>query len=199
MNFGFLWFRAQSNSDLEPTAALLEQPEHKAGFNGKLFGLPLLSFLPWVAVSSKDKIRTPITINHRLRRRAQPHRLREKGTPNNFLRFRPYVSRVPWHTGARDFCCYCHDIGYDTHDQAELLKADLAFLECLEKPNMSTKGDALVALLYKTMCTTGLRNLLIPYRTHLLKLTSGQPSIQFGWLSNVRWRGWSFQKTCNGS
>lgn len=236
MNFGFLWFRAQSNSDLEPTAALLEQPEHKAGFNGKLFGLPLLSFLPWVAVSSKDKIRTPITINHRLRRRAQPHRLREKGAPNNFLRFRPYVSRVPWHTGARgflsqlfpryghycgpnfssgkdggslvwdkrpidwlDFCCYCHDIGYDTHDQAELLKADLAFLECLEKPNMSTKGDALVALLYKTMCTTGLRNLLIPYRTHLLKLTSGQPSIQFGWLSNVRWRGWSFQKTCNGS
>lgn len=199
MSFRFLWFRAQSNSDLEPTSALLEQPEHKAGFNVKLFGLPLLSFLPWVAVNSKDKIRTPATINRRLRRRAQPHRLREKGDPNNFLRFRPYVSRVPWHTGARgflsqlfpryghycgpnfssgkdggslvwdrrpmdwlDFCCYCHDIGYDTHDQAELLKADLAFLECLEKPNMSTKGDARVALLYKTMCTTGLDRICIP-------------------------------------
>ncbi|PRQ32804.1 putative phospholipase A2 domain-containing protein [Rosa chinensis] len=252
MNFGFLgnllWFRAhQSNSHLKPTSSVLveqperahqsnshlkstssvfvEQPEHKAGFDLKL----LVSFFPWVAVDSKHKSRTPSTINRQLRRRAQPH---AKVAPNNFLRFRPYVSRVPWHTGVRgflsqlfpryghycgpnfssgkdggslvwdkrpidwlDFCCYCHDIGYDTHDQAELLKADLAFLECLEKPNMSTKGDAGVALLYKTMCTTGLRNFLIPYRTHLVKLTSGQPLIQFGWLSNVRWRGWSFQKT----
>ncbi|KAL6579726.1 hypothetical protein OROMI_007750 [Orobanche minor] len=53
-----------------------------------------------------------------------------------------------------DFCCYCHDIGYDTHDQAELLKADLAFLECLERPNMSTKGDPQVAYVYKFMCTS---------------------------------------------
>ena len=107
-------------------------------------------------------------------------------------RFRPYVSKVPWHTGVRgflsqlfpryghycgpnwssgkdhgspvwdrrpidwlDFCCYCHDIGYDSHDQAELLKADLAFLECLESKNMTTKGDPHVALLYKTMCING--------------------------------------------
>ncbi|KAL6579725.1 hypothetical protein OROMI_007749 [Orobanche minor] len=54
-----------------------------------------------------------------------------------------------------DLCCYCHDIGYDTHDQAELLKADLAFLECLERPNMSTKGDPQVAYVYKFMCTSG--------------------------------------------
>ncbi|KAF6155415.1 hypothetical protein GIB67_019941 [Kingdonia uniflora] len=54
-----------------------------------------------------------------------------------------------------DFCCYCHDIGYDTHDQAKLLKADLAFLECLQRPQMITKGDAQTAYLYRTMCVTG--------------------------------------------
>ena len=206
MNFGFLgnilWFRAQPNSDLETTSVFLEQqPEqHNPGFDLKLLGLPLVSLFPWVAVHPKDRSRrtttsNPSTINRQLRRRAQPHR---KAAPRDFLRFRPYVSRVPWHTGVRgflsgmfpryghycgpnfssgkdggspvwdqrpidwlDFCCYCHDIGYDTHDQAELLKADLAFLECLEKPNMSTKGDAGVALLYKTMCTTGLHTISI--------------------------------------
>ncbi|KAL5994608.1 hypothetical protein ACLOJK_024661 [Asimina triloba] len=108
-------------------------------------------------------------------------------------RFRPYVAKVPWHSGARgllsqlfpryghycgpnwssgkdnglplwdkrpidwlDFCCYCHDIGYDTHDQERLLKADLAFLECLERPRTSkTKGDPRIALLYQSMCITG--------------------------------------------
>ncbi|KAM0954150.1 putative phospholipase A2 domain superfamily [Dioscorea sansibarensis] len=69
-----------------------------------------------------------------------------------------------------DFCCYCHDIGYDTHDQAKLLKADLAFLECLERPRMATKGDPSVALLYKSMCIAGLRNILIPYRMQLVRL-----------------------------
>ncbi|TQE06239.1 hypothetical protein C1H46_008179 [Malus baccata] len=242
MNPGFLgnlpWFRAQSNSDLEleptlkPTTALFEQPNQKGGFDVKLLGLSLLSFVPWLVDNSKDKIRTPSTINRGLRRRAQPRRVFENGDPSTSLRFRPYVSRVPWHTGVRgflsqlfpryghycgpnwssgkdggspiwdkrpidwlDFCCYCHDIGYDSHNQADLLKADLAFLDCLERPNMSTKGDVRIAHLYKTMCTTGLRNLLIPYRTHLLKLQSGQPLIQFGWLSNVRWRVWKFQKT----
>ncbi|KAM1040931.1 hypothetical protein TB1_029506 [Malus domestica] len=242
MNLGFLgnlpWFRAQSNSDLElepslkPTTALFEQPNQKGGFDVKLLGLSLLSFVPWLVDNSKDKIRTPSTINRGLRRRAQPRRVFENGDSSTSLRFRPYVSRVPWHTGVRgflsqlfpryghycgpnwssgkdggspiwdkrpidwlDFCCYCHDIGYDSHDQADLLKADLAFLDCLERPNMSTKGDARIAHLYKTMCTTGLRNLLIPYRTHLLKLQAGQPLIQFGWLSNVRWRVWKFQKT----
>ncbi|XP_078436349.1 phospholipase A2 family protein [Wolffia australiana] len=72
-----------------------------------------------------------------------------------------------------DFCCYCHDIGYDTHDQAKLLQADLAFLECLERPRMSTKGDAHAAYLYKTMCITGLRNILIPYRMQLVRMQTG--------------------------
>lgn len=82
-----------------------------------------------------------------------------------------------------DFCCYCHDIGYDTDDQAKLLKADLAFLECLEKPRMSTKGDADVAYLYKSMCIAGLRNIIIPYRRQLVKLQSGQPLSE--WLGNL--------------
>ncbi|THU68921.1 hypothetical protein C4D60_Mb08t08940 [Musa balbisiana] len=76
-----------------------------------------------------------------------------------------------------DFCCYCHDIGYDTHDQAKLLKADLAFLDCLEKTRMTTeRGGVSAAVLYRAMCTTGLRNIIIPYRMHLVKLQSG-PSI----------------------
>jgi hypothetical protein len=54
-----------------------------------------------------------------------------------------------------DHCCYCHDIGYDTHDQAKLLKADLAFLECLERPRMATKGGATMSIIYRAMCITG--------------------------------------------
>ncbi|KAG0452485.1 hypothetical protein HPP92_025149 [Vanilla planifolia] len=72
-----------------------------------------------------------------------------------------------------DFCCYCHDIGYDTHDQGKLLKADLAFLECLERPQMATKGGAHISLLYRFMCIAGLRYVLIPYRIQLLRLQSG--------------------------
>ncbi|KAG0452487.1 hypothetical protein HPP92_024792 [Vanilla planifolia] len=72
-----------------------------------------------------------------------------------------------------DFCCYCHDIGYDTHDQGKLLKADLAFLECLERPQMATKGGAHISLLYRFMCIAGLRYVLTPYRIQLLRLQSG--------------------------
>ncbi|PIA53777.1 hypothetical protein AQUCO_00900391v1 [Aquilegia coerulea] len=82
-----------------------------------------------------------------------------------------------------DFCCYCHDMGYDTDDQAKLLKADLAFLECLEKPQMSTKGDAHTAHLYKAMCITGLTNILIPYRRHLVGLQEGRSPFQ--WLGSL--------------
>ncbi|XP_008782024.1 uncharacterized protein LOC103701656 [Phoenix dactylifera] len=77
-----------------------------------------------------------------------------------------------------DFCCYCHDIGYDTHDQAKLLKADLTFLECLEKPRMATKGGAHVALLYRAMCIAGLRYVLIPYRMQLLRLKAGPSFVE---------------------
>nr|CAD1833493.1 unnamed protein product [Ananas comosus var. bracteatus] len=77
-----------------------------------------------------------------------------------------------------DFCCYCHDIGYDTYDQAKLLKADLAFLECLEKPRMATKGGANAALLYRAMYIAGLRSILIPYRTHLVNLQSGPSFVE---------------------
>lgn len=248
MNFGFLgnipWFNMRTNKNLEtslkPTDAVLsmgtittiEQPKQKAHFDIKLWGWSILSFVPW-AINVKDKIRTPTTINKGLKRRAQSYGVvKNGGAGSNSLRFRPYVSKVPWHTGPRgylsqlfpryghycgpnwssgkdngsllwdkrpidwlDYCCYCHDIGYDTHDQAKLLKADLEFLECLEKPRMTTKGDPHVAQIYKTMCITGLRNLLIPYRMHLLKLQYGRSLLNFGWLSNVKWRGWNWQKT----
>ncbi|XVF69499.1 hypothetical protein PTKIN_Ptkin11bG0086900 [Pterospermum kingtungense] len=200
MNFGFLripWFGADpkmdSNLTLASTSALLEQPKLKASFEIKLWRWTLVS-VPPKSVNGNDKTRAPTTINKGLKRRAQQHRATEPQKGSAPIRFRPYVCKVPWHTGARaflsqlfpryghycgpnwssgkdggsliwdrrpidwlDFCCYCHDIGYDTHDQEKLLKADLAFLECLERPNMSTKGDPHIAQLYKTMCTTALQ------------------------------------------
>ncbi|KAL8545068.1 hypothetical protein ACS0TY_005318 [Phlomoides rotata] len=149
------------------------------------------SIFEW-AMKAGEKIQMPTTVNKDLKKRAQPHGSTGPVTQYSNIRFRPYVSKVPWHTGPRgflsqlfpryghycgpnwssgkdggspiwdkrpidwlDFCCYCHDIGYDSHNQAELLKADLAFLECLEKKHMSTKGDPRVAFLYKFMCTSG--------------------------------------------
>ena len=199
MKPGFLgdvpWFRTQSNSELsssfEPkSTVVIQQTRQGPNFDVKLWGLSLLSFLPWVAVRARDK---PTTTERAQSDRALRRRAVEDGFRGTPLRFRPYVSKVPWHTGARaflsqlfpryghycgpnwssgkdngsliwdrrpidwlDFCCYCHDIGYDSHDQAKLLQADLAFLECLERPNMKTKGDAHVAHIYKTMCTTGI-------------------------------------------
>lgn len=196
-------------------------------FEFKFFGWPVLSIIPWVA-NVKDRFKMPTTVNQELKRRARSKsRVINTRTHHPPLRFRPYVSKVPWHTGVRgllsqlfprygrycgpnwssgkdggsgiwdkrpidwlDYCCYCHDMGYDTHDQAKLLEADLAFLDCLEKPHMDTKGDKYAAHIYKTMCIHGLRNILIPYRSQLVKLETGQPLIQFGWLSNMIWEGW---------
>ena len=199
MNFGFLsipWFGVNPERDsdliLASTSALIEQPIQKASFEIRLWGWTLVS-VPPKAVNGNDKIRAPTTINKGLKRRARKHGVIEPPNGGTPVRFRPYVCKVPWHTGARaflsqlfpryghycgpnwssgkdggsliwdrrpidwlDFCCYCHDIGYDTHDQEKLLKADLAFLECLERPHMSTRGDPHIAQLYKTMCTTGM-------------------------------------------
>lgn len=194
----------------------------------KLWGWSLLSVIPW-AMNSRDNFQAPRTVNRGLKKRAQWKR-DGADTLGNPVRFRPYVSKVPWHTGARaflsqlfpryghycgpnwssgkdqgtllwdrrpidwlDFCCYCHDMGYDTHDQAKLLEADLAFLECLERPNMITKGNIHVANLYRTMCVQGLRNILIPYRTNLVKMQSGQSMNEFGWMSNIRGKGWNIK------
>lgn len=200
MNLGFFknipWFGGQSNGNVASTvithSAITKAPRQMSPFNLKLFGWALLSFAPW-AINNGSKIQMPTTVNKELKRHAQSHSRDRSPTRHSTVRFRPYVSRVPWHTGVRgflsqffpryghycgpnwssgkdggspiwdkrpidwlDFCCYCHDIGYDTHDQAELLKADLAFLECLERPNMNTKGNPQVAHLYKTMCTSGM-------------------------------------------
>lgn len=239
MNIGFLtipWFTSTSNNDLGVTlksaSVFMENQKQKPRFNIQIWGWSVSSLLPWGINSTDNKIRAPTTINKELRRHAQPRGIIEPGSELTSLRFRPYVCKVPWHTGGRaflsqlfpryghycgpnwssgkdggsliwdqrpidwlDFCCYCHDIGYDTHDQEKLLKADLAFLECLERPHMKNRGDARVAHVYRTMCTTGLRNILIPYRRNLLKLQAGQPLMDFGWISNVTRKPWNFQKT----
>ncbi|XP_050203873.1 uncharacterized protein LOC126653917 [Mercurialis annua] len=209
----------------------IEKPKQKLHFDMQQLRLSFLSLLPW-SVDAKHNIQTPTTINKGLKRRAQSRGVVENGgTTRTSLRFRPYISKVPWHTGPRgflsqlfpryghycgpnwssgkdngsplwdkrpidwlDYCCYCHDIGYDSHDQAKLLMADLEFLECLERPNMVTKGDTHVAYVYRTMCTTGLRNFLIPYRTQLVNLQLGQYMLNFGWLSNMKWLVWKWQK-----
>ncbi|KAJ1292162.1 hypothetical protein BS78_02G371100 [Paspalum vaginatum] len=73
-----------------------------------------------------------------------------------------------------DFCCYCHDMAYDTHDQAQLLRADLAFLRCLESSRQTPARDGIAAAaIYRAMCIFGLKTILIPYRTNLVRLQAG--------------------------
>lgn len=200
MNFGFSskfpWFGANSNNGLdtalETVGVLSKSTKETSFFDVKLWGWSLLSIVPW-AMSSRDKIWKPSSLNKELKRPSGRYWSVKSSGRSSTVGFRPYVGKVPWHTGARaflsqlfpryghycgpnwssgkdggsllwdkrpidwlDFCCYCHDIGYDTHDQASLLKADLLFLECLERPQMTTRGDAHVAQLYKTMCITGM-------------------------------------------
>ncbi|XP_031099224.1 uncharacterized protein LOC116003475 [Ipomoea triloba] len=228
------WFRPLSKQDVASTTIsttiLIQTPKQRAHIDIKFWQWPIFSIIPWV-IDARNKFQMPATVNRKFKSSSK-FRDRTELVAHNSIRFRPYVSKVPWHTGARgllsqlfpryghycgpnwssgkdsgspiwdrrpidwlDFCCYCHDIGYDSHDQAELLKADLAFLECLEKPHMTTKGDPHIAALYKTMCISGLRNVLIPYRQQLLKLQSGQLSYQFGWLSGVKWKWPKLQNT----
>ncbi|KAF0907348.1 hypothetical protein E2562_015846 [Oryza meyeriana var. granulata] len=73
-----------------------------------------------------------------------------------------------------DFCCYCHDMAYDTHDQAQLLRADLAFLRCLQSSRQTPARDGIAAAaIYRSMCIFGLKTILIPYRTNLVRLQTG--------------------------
>ncbi|MCO5561240.1 hypothetical protein L7F22_014861 [Adiantum nelumboides] len=83
-----------------------------------------------------------------------------------------------------DHCCFCHDVGYDSHDQAQLYKADLELLECLQKmppPKQKPRdgkdlshqsheyGNGAVAWFYRNLYITGLQTFLLPYRRTLLK------------------------------
>ncbi|KAL3653322.1 hypothetical protein CASFOL_003003 [Castilleja foliolosa] len=214
-------------SSVMSSSTLLEASTEKAIVQAQFWKWPLFSLIPW----GRDKIQLPTTLNKKLKKRPKPRESVNSRTQYPPVRFRPYVSKVPWHTGPRgflsqlfpryghycgpnwssgkdngslvwdkrpidwlDFCCYCHDIGYDSHDQAELLKADLAFLECLERPHMSTRGDPQVASMYKFMCISGLRNILIPYRQNLVKLRSGDLFFPSAWLSSLKLKAWNFAK-----
>ncbi|BBN00307.1 secretory phospholipase A2 [Marchantia polymorpha subsp. ruderalis] len=70
-----------------------------------------------------------------------------------------------------DHCCYRHDMGYDSYEQADLHRADLRFLGCLEKIDKQghKAGDSPFAEAYRKMYILGLRNFLIPYRKFLLQ------------------------------
>lgn len=227
-------FKSQTGDNVASTVIStgvgLKSTNQMPSFDIKLFGWSLLSVVPWF-INGEKKIQVPAALNKELKKHALPKNDAKSLNQYSSVRFRPYVSKVPWHTGTRavlsqlfpryghycgpnwssgkdggspiwdkrpidwlDFCCYCHDIGYDTHSQAELLKADLAFLECLEKPNMNTKGDPRIANLYRTMCISGLRSVLIPYRQHLLKLQAGQLTIDLGWVNALREREWNLQE-----
>ncbi|KAL6506144.1 hypothetical protein OROGR_024325 [Orobanche gracilis] len=229
------WFGVHPDKDITSqmmsSSTLLEAPTENAVVGAKLWKWSLFSIIPW-AMRAGDKIQMPTTVNKELKKHAQSRESIKSLNQYSSPCFRPYVSKVPWHTGPRgflsllfpryghycgpnwssgkdggsliwdkrpidwlDFCCYCHDMGYDTHDQTELLKADLAFLECLERKHMSTKGDPQVASLYKIMCISGLRNILIPYRQNLVKLQSLKPVIPSVWVSNMNLKRWNFAKT----
>lgn len=72
---------------------------------------------------------------------------------------------------ALDFCCYKHDMGYDSYEQSDLYTADLAFLNCLERiPHGGRKaGDSPLSEPYRNLYIFGLRNVLVPYRKFLLQ------------------------------
>ncbi|CAN7133002.1 unnamed protein product [Brassica rapa subsp. narinosa] len=204
---------------IEETSDAPSVPETKNQGKG-LFGIKIGTWSLGSVITSGDRKQKPTTINRGLKRLAVSRKSSRLNSVNTVYRFRPYVSKVPWHTGLRaflsqlfpryghycgpnwssgkdggslvwdqrpidwlDHCCYCHDIGYDTHDQAEMLKADMAFLECLESnKHVVTRGDAHVAFFYKTMCITGLKSILIPYRSYLVKIQYGQNLLDFGWI-----------------
>lgn len=214
------WFNCNSSKKdvalvetVTSTASLLEQPDQGRGLFGiKVWTWSLGSVIPWAATSGERK-QKPTTVNRGLKRHAVSCKSSRSSSVSTVYRFRPYVSKVPWHTGLRaflsqlfpryghycgpnwssgkdggslvwdqrpidwlDHCCYCHDIGYDTHDQAEMLKADMAFLECLESnKRVVTRGDAHVAFFYKTMCITG--------NCSLIKMMLYQCSLGFGSLT----------------
>ncbi|KAG0603677.1 hypothetical protein M758_10G112800 [Ceratodon purpureus] len=67
-----------------------------------------------------------------------------------------------------DYCCYRHDMGYDTLDQTKLMDADKQFLNCLQKipesANISTVGRT-----YQNVYILGLERFLIPYRDILIR------------------------------
>lgn len=56
-----------------------------------------------------------------------------------------------------DFCCYQHDMGYDSMEQADLHKADHIFLNCLERiPKAGLKaGDSPVSEPYRNLYIFG--------------------------------------------
>ncbi|KAE8711413.1 Phospholipase A2 family protein isoform 1 [Hibiscus syriacus] len=159
MNFGFLsipWFDVDPKRDSNLSFASIE-PKQKTSFEIRVWGWTLVS-VPPKAVNGNDRNRTPTTINKGLKRRAQQNQVIEPPAP---IRFRPYVCKVPWHTGARAFLSqlfprYGHYCGpnWSSGKDGRTSESDLAFLECLERRHMSTRGDPHIAQLYMTMCTT---------------------------------------------
>jgi hypothetical protein len=67
-----------------------------------------------------------------------------------------------------DYCCYRHDMGYDTLDQAKLHDADKKFLNCLQNIPESEKIASL-GQTYRNLYILGLERFLIPYRDFLVK------------------------------
>ncbi|KAG0566806.1 hypothetical protein M758_7G083800 [Ceratodon purpureus] len=77
-----------------------------------------------------------------------------------------YWDKAP--TDWLDYCCYRHDMGYDTLDQAKLHKADKEFLRCLQTIPESAKIST-VGVTYRTLYILGLERFLLPYRDILVK------------------------------
>ncbi|CAM6039636.1 unnamed protein product [Sphagnum compactum] len=81
-----------------------------------------------------------------------------------------------------DHCCYCHDKGYDSYNQADLYNADVEFLNCLQNiPEVERKN---LPGAYRNLYILGLQRFLIPYRQLVLKRSTEKGSKQFQDLSH---------------
>ncbi|GFZ18112.1 phospholipase A2 family protein [Actinidia rufa] len=174
------------------TTATLETPKQRVNLDIKLWGWSLLSFVPWgISTYGSDHmfrrfhgIQAPedFFLSYSLDTGITVDQIGQVGKMVGLF-CGTSVQLIGW-----IFAAIATTLVMTLMIRPNFLKADLAFLECLERPHMSTKGDAHVAHLYKTMCTSGLRNILIPYRKNLLNLQSGQLTVGFGWLSNMKWK-----------
>lgn len=106
MNFEFLsnipWFGTCAKNDrgttFMSTTAVLETPKQGAHFDIKLWGWSVLSVVPWF-LNKRENIQGPSKVKKEWKKPARPSSFVDSSVRNSGIRFRPYVSKVPWHTG----------------------------------------------------------------------------------------------------
>jgi hypothetical protein len=72
-----------------------------------------------------------------------------------------------------DLCCFHHDVGFDSHEQADLHRADVNFLKCLEEipRNGGRAGNHSISEFYRKLFILGFKRVMVPYRMLLLDMS----------------------------